>query len=370
VIRRLAAVLLFAGICGVAVAAAPRPSTVALAPGRIAGVAQDGPRAMWGYVIPNSSACANAARVHNFANATEAPLTHAGRGSCLIDTPYGAGNEWFALAGRTALWTIHEYGNNTYVNVLTGTIGGPDSSRGQLIYANGDGVGDYFTGAAGDGSTLVYSWVYLVTHTDCVDDPNCQLYVAGGGVRQIVNGRQRKLPKVPPATAVAASGSRIALAVAPLGSPWKDILGPGRQIEVRRVPSGSLVDAFVVPGHVRALAVMNRLVAVLVSGTAQRIVQRILVYAAPARPHVMMVSGVLVPRTTEPALSFAGRTIVFHAGRTIYALNVATARIRVLVHTARPPIGVTIEGKRVAWAENYPAGHGDWRGRIKTLMLP
>ena len=157
-IRRLAAVLLFACVCGVAGAAAPRPSAVAIAPGRIAGVAQDGPRAMWGYVLPNSSSCLDVVRVHNFANGTEADLTHPNRGGCQIANSYGAGNEWFALAGRTGLWTVHEYGNFTYVDVLTGTSGGSDRFLGQIVYDNADGGGDHFTGAAGDGSTLVYSW--------------------------------------------------------------------------------------------------------------------------------------------------------------------------------------------------------------------
>jgi hypothetical protein len=319
---------------------------------------------MWGYALSNSSSCLDVVRVHNFANGTEADLTHPNRGGCEIANSYGAGNEWFALAGRSGLWTVHEYGNFTYVDVLTGTSGGSDRFLGQIVYDNADGGGDHFTSAAGDGSTLVYSWVYLLDDKDCIDHPDCQLFVRGGGVRRIVNGRQVRIPNVPPATAVAASGTRIAIAVAPVGAPWRDLAAKGSDIELRKASSGAIVGAFTVQGRVRALGLTRREVAVFLK-TATGL--RIAIYN---RSTHTLVRGIPVARTTAPQLSFSGRTVVFHTGRTIYAFDSRSGRLHAIAHTTRPPLGVTIEGRRVVWAENFPAGRGDARGRLMTLSLP
>ena len=48
----------------------------------------------------------------------------------------------------------------------------------------------------------------------------------------------------------------------------------------------------------------------------------------------------------------------------------AATRLHAIAHTTRPPLGVSIEGRRVVWAENFPAGRGDARGRLMTLSLP
>jgi hypothetical protein len=362
VTARVAALVLFAALCGVASATMP-PTTLALAPGRIAGLAQDGPRVMWGYVLSKSKTCLDAVRVHNFSNGTEADLTHANRGSCQIVEPYGYGNELFALAGRSGLWTVHELGNNAYVDIVTGTLGGTDRELGQLISDSSDGVGSHFTGAAGDGPTLVYSWVDLGAHTDCVIHPNCRLYVDGGGVRRVLNGSQAKIPNVPPATAVAAFGTSIALAVAPLHAAWGQ---PGRmrRVELRRVPGGALLGFFNVHGRVRALSMTGRAIAVLLASGAT---ERIEIYSRATR---RLVRSVKVAGKTTSALSFSGRTVVFHAKRTIYALDTSSGRVRAIARAGRPPLGVTIEGSRVVWAENYPFGDRDARGRVKTLTLP
>jgi hypothetical protein len=360
--RRALGVALFAALTGVA-GAAPVPSTLVQAPGRIAGVAQDGPRVLWGYLIPSSASCLDAVRVRNLANGTEASLTHSNSGGCQISTPYGSGNEWFALAGRSALWTVHEYGHFTYVNVVVGLSGGSDRFLGQVVHDNADGTGDHFTGAAGDGPTLVYSWAHLVPNVDCVDHPECQLIVRGGGIRRIVGNTAVNVPHAPPATAVAASGRTIAIAVAPIGARWRN-LKPPQRIELRRVPSGALLGSLAVQGRARALALSRRLVAVLL---AQGTSQRVDLYSTATRS---LVRSVRVPPRTASALSLSGRTVVFRSGLTIYALDTSSGRVTAVAHAGRQPLGLTIEGRRVAWAENYPVGHRESRGRVKTLTLP
>lgn len=51
-------------------------------------------------------------------------------------------------------------------------------------------------------------------------------------------------------------------------------------------------------------------------------------------------------------LSLARRMLVYASGREIWALNTRTHKRRLLLTTGADPIGLSIEGQRVAWAEN------------------
>lgn len=70
-----------------------------------------------------------------------------------------------------------------------------------------------------------------------------------------------------------------------------------------------------------------------------------------------------VPATFDE-LSVSGRTVVFHTERTIWALDATTGK-RTLVAVAKgKPIGLSIEGRRIAWAENVGRA-----GRIRAVQL-
>ena len=62
--------------------------------------------------------------------------------------------------------------------------------------------------------------------------------------------------------------------------------------------------------------------------------------------------SVPVPKATAPQLTANDRTIVFHVGRSIRAVSVASHAVRVLTRAAATPIGLSLEGNRLAWAEN------------------
>jgi TolB protein len=64
-------------------------------------------------------------------------------------------------------------------------------------------------------------------------------------------------------------------------------------------------------------------------------------------------------------LSVAGKTVVFGSGRRIWAFDARTRRRRLLANAAAHPIGLSIEGRRVAWAENLKT-----TARIRALHLP
>ena len=74
--------------------------------------------------------------------------------------------------------------------------------------------------------------------------------------------------------------------------------------------------------------------------------------------------SVPVPSSADD-LSMAGRRIVFRTGRGIWLLDTRTKRTSRLATAAALPVGLSIEGRRVAWAENLRS-----RARIRAVFLP
>jgi Tol biopolymer transport system component len=63
----------------------------------------------------------------------------------------------------------------------------------------------------------------------------------------------------------------------------------------------------------------------------------------------------------------SGRWVVFRTGKTIRALDASTLRTAILAVARDGPIGLSVSGRRVAWAENACSCTG---GRIRALTLP
>jgi hypothetical protein len=74
--------------------------------------------------------------------------------------------------------------------------------------------------------------------------------------------------------------------------------------------------------------------------------------------------SVPIPSAASVELSSTDRVAVYRVGRNVHAVDLATAKDTLLVKTAATPIGLSIEGSRVAWAENVKTG-----GRIRALFL-
>jgi TolB protein len=64
-------------------------------------------------------------------------------------------------------------------------------------------------------------------------------------------------------------------------------------------------------------------------------------------------------------LSAAGKTVVYSTGRRIWALDAETRRQRLLATAAADPVGLSIEGRRVAWAESLKT-----TARIRAVLVP
>jgi hypothetical protein len=112
-------------------------------------------------------------------------------------------------------------------------------------------------------------------------------------------------------------------------------------------------------GTARALAVSARALAVLVrradAGAA------IVRYAIPEGT---LLSATPVSAAAADELDIAGNWIVYHSRRQIHLVG-RRGGDRLLAIAIGRPIGVSIEGRRVAWAENAAGLH-----RIRTATAP
>ena len=76
------------------------------------------------------------------------------------------------------------------------------------------------------------------------------------------------------------------------------------------------------------------------------------------------IGSVDVPPSTVPELSANDQIVVFRIARFLHVLTLATSHSRTVAETAGTPVGVSLEGSRLAWAENVKG-----RGRIRALYV-
>jgi Tol biopolymer transport system component len=119
------------------------------------------------------------------------------------------------------------------------------------------------------------------------------------------------------------------------------------------------LTSFGVTGNVSAVALSKRVAAVLVRSL---FATRIELFD-PATGASL--GGVDVDPATADELSAAERRIVFHQGLQIMLLDAATKHVSTVATANRAPIGLSIEGRRIAWAENLSG-----RARIRAVAAP
>jgi hypothetical protein len=66
----------------------------------------------------------------------------------------------------------------------------------------------------------------------------------------------------------------------------------------------------------------------------------------------------------------AGPDVVFSVGRAINHLDARTRRVSRLAVASSRLVGLSIEGNRVAWADNLPKTGNRKRARIQAVVLP
>lgn len=283
----------------------------------------------------------------------------------------GAPMPVLTLAGTRALWTQFNGGNSMEHALWAGGLGAR-SVMVDLFMGGSEAYGGIFlAGAAGDGPTLLYG----KTAERC-DDPsglNCSRLDGSGGV-SFVTGQLEQPPisgiPTPAMLAFAAHDPRSGrisqgrLAVVPAESPVVTDLG-----NVPRVAANGPVRVYwflnklvlastVSPrGTVKAIALdFDQLAALVQRSDGTKALVR---YAVKGGT---LLGTTAVPKSTTSELSMSKAGIVYRVERSIYLLRSGKATL--VWKASGTPIGLSIEGKRIAWAENVK-GHG----RIVALTL-
>jgi hypothetical protein len=290
--------------------------------------------------------------------------------------PYGGNGghpTQLALAGARVLWTRQGGGNLLETSVWVRKAGARRAAKIVFIASSvrERGPGSYFGPVVGVGSTLAFSTVDY----ECVDENDCvelaeQPSPIGGVFRVTGTTGVTHLPAVVRgATELAVSGNRIALLPAPeqvdvtqASAGWPPPAAPGTPVEIRDATTGNLVAQFTPPGTVRALALSGSVAAVVDElGNGTTAIERYDPTTGALIGDTQLATDVRV----SGSLSASGDELFYAVGDDIEAMDATTGAQRVLAVSPGAPIGLSVVGKRVAWAVNV---HG--RGRVLALTLP
>ncbi len=339
----------------------------------IEALAQDGSTVAW-----IAGACPGKVKTWSLSTGKQATLASIPK----LSGDYG-GNCWtfqlnvgqrfpaFALAGRRALWgAFDEWGNDGHGSLVTAATGERPIRLEEVTWDNYF-YGDYITGVAGDGSTLVYATLSVYPVGDdpdsCARGP-CVFRVTSRRGQRVIGHTVRPLPGTTRPMAIAVSGGRIA--IVPAGGSFRcarscmDWPGPQAKpdgaVEVRDVASATLVTRFSPKGTVKAIALSPTVAAVLVQqGSTKRIERDDAATGA-------LIGATAIESAAAADLAIGASRIVYRVGRAIWVLGAMNGQPRLLRTTSATPIGLSIEGDRVAWAENV----SNRRARIQLVVVP
>ena len=352
-----AAVSLVTAVVSAAGAAPGTQTLYSRASGTIAGFAQDGGIIAW--LTPGARAC-NAVHVRQISNGVKANLPMQGDAlNVTCHWPVGHSLVSLAIAGNkpNVLWTLHEDAPLEFDYVVGAGVRDRRERRFQQLAHTTRGAGLWLGGIAGDGSTLVYG----VTSVDYIDEAGClagtdtcalKIVQQGGGVYRVIDGQKLKLiPGTTAAVAVAASGGRVAYIQADsIGKDGRPVAGADLPIQVVDSGTGRVVSSITPQGTPIAVALSAHVLATLErTPLGLRLAWYTPETGSPA-------GSVPVAIATKPTLSVSDRIAVFHVGRSIRGVEIATGRVRTFVTAAASPIGLSVEGNRIAWAENLKHG--------------
>jgi hypothetical protein len=359
----LAAVLLLTSSGAAYSRSQAHPTTIVTAKGPIAAFAQDGNKIAWAS-INNHAACPWQVRIRLLGPKKQKIVNNAAGPTCHSDTGFDPSHKtYLALAGKRALWTLFDSGNSTYIRLVTASYAaGADTQLEELVYSNGFGDGDHLGGMAGDASTLVYGVanVGITGPPDCDIDGTCTPVISGGSVKRVVGAGTVSVAGAPAPAMLAAAGNRVAYVVAETAT--TSTVGPGSPatVTVENALSGAHIGSFAPLAEPLAIAFAPAVVAVLESTGGGRQIE----FWTPA--------GVLQRTVAVPAaatdISTTNKRAVFRVGKSIRTVRVAGGGVKKVATAAKVPIGLSIEGTRVAWAENVKI-HGSERGRIRKITV-
>ena len=276
-----------------------------------------------------------------------------------------------ALAGTRVLWSTISGGAGTlYTDVASGVPGKRPVLVMELVVGPGDSSGEYLAGIAGDGATLLYGFVAEQCPSPLPPPQYCpELHTAAGGISIVTAQHGAPVTDgIPAPVMLALSQGRVA--VVPAASPIpNDGYGP-RPVESGPVSvydlAGRLLSTVHPVGTVRDVALAWPTLSVIVErpdGT--RALER---YDARGRKGTFLAPARRISSAaTDLAASEVGT--VFSVGSRIYfrhdRLRFNSEIPRSVCRASSTPIGLSIEGHRIAWAVNIKG-----QGRVVALTVP
>ena len=332
------------------------PTTLVWAKGAITAFAQDGDQIAW-TSFDNHATCPWQVRIRLLGPKKQKIVNKSPGLTCHSDSA-----RYLALAGKRALWTLWDSGNLSYMRLVMASYSTFRDAQLEELTFNEMG-GDHLGGIAGDSSTLVYgvATVGLTGPPDCDIDGTCTAVISGGSVERLTGVGKVKVPGSPRPVMLAAAGNRFAAVIAATASSAGSI-GPGSPatVKVKDAVSGTSVGSFSPAGKPLALAFAPSVVAVLETTAGETQIE----FRTP--------TGTLLRTAAVPAgatgLSTTDTRAVFRVGKSIRSVRVTAGSIQTIGTAAAMPIGLSIEGTRVAWAENVKV-HGVLRGRIVKVTV-
>jgi hypothetical protein len=344
-----------------AAAATPEPQTLRTYQGTtISAFAQDGQLVAW---FSRGKQRCNGVHVISLANGLQTALPQQTTRNVTCRWEVGASPVRLALGGSAALWTLQARSPIPFDYLIGAAVADPKERRYQEIAHTLSGSGLWLGGISGDGSTLVYG----VTSVDYADEAGClagtspcALKVVGGGVYR-VEGRPRLVPGPDRTGAVAVAAAGGAVAYVPtttIGKQGRPVATAELAIEVVDATTGASISHVRTEGTPLALALSAKVVSTL---ERTPLGLRVAWYE---RTSGQPLGSLPVSRKASPELTATDTTIVYRVGRSIRAVDVATSKARTLALAAAVPVGLSLEGARLAWAENLPGS-----ARIRTLTL-
>jgi hypothetical protein len=267
----------------------------------------------------------------------------------------------------SALWSLRESASRapfSFDYVVGAALSNRNERRFQEVAHANRGAGLWLGGLAGDANTLVYAVANVVFRDEvaCLATPKaphaCDMQTSGGGVYRVVGRKPPALVRGTSASvAVAASGTQIAYVKAASAATvgGRPVPSSDLPVEIRDAGTGTRVTSIVPAGTPVAIALSADVLALL-ERTADGM--KLALYD----PDTGRSRGFFKVPDATTSLTAARGVVAFRVGRSIWVLHVGKKRARVVATAAGTPVGVALDGSRVAWAENVRG-----RGRIRAV---
>jgi hypothetical protein len=337
-------------------APAPKPRTLVTTQGRTLALAQDGAGIAW-LEYGRQGRCH---RIHvRFGNRERLLPARAGSTTCRWQRALARAR--LALAGQRVLWTLHQPGTVERDFVFSASLADPRERRLAAPSHGKDGVGTWLGDIGGDRATLAYSTVNIshVDESDCRRGGDCAVRLTGGATWRVIRNGIREIPEAGGAMAMAVGSGRIAL-VAPTrtSEDGRPFAGPGEPIKIRNGVTGRMEGVLHSPTQVKELALSPEWAVALTSGNRRKAIE---LYNLDNERFIG--DSVVGPKASDVSVS-TNRMVVYRIDRQIFSLDPDGNR-RPLITAPTTPLGLSIEDRRVIWAENSGG-----TGRIRALTLP